>query len=367
MITDESGKPVRLVGSCWDVTEPKETIRDLKHARSLLEAAIEATADGLLVVDNTGKVTAYNHRFLSLWRIPPELVEERDDEKLLSFVLDELDDPDGFLRRVHELYDHPDHESFDVIRLKGGRVFERFSTPQRLGNHIAGRVWSFRDVTDREWLYRRAVFLAAYQIPGPATSVHMAVQALLKGQLSAEALSKVVEMTEREDRRLTKFVDELDDLDKIRADRIEFTFEELNLADVVREASSRLGPELARTGSSLSVITGGRPVGQWDRIRLNQVVTNLLSNAIKFGLGKPIEIHIKEQDGISTLVVKDHGIGIPAEMVARIFDPFERRSFGSGLLIVRKLVQGMGGSVRVESRLGAGSTFTVELPGVKVV
>ena len=160
VICDEGGKPARVVGSCWDVTELKDAMNALERARSLLEATIEATADGILVVDCDGVIRARNRRFLSLWGIPEELAEQADDEKLLSFVMEQLEDPEAFIRGVRELYGHPHGQSFDVLRFKDGRVFERYSTPQRLGDDVVGRVWSFRDVTERERLLRRALFLA---------------------------------------------------------------------------------------------------------------------------------------------------------------------------------------------------------------
>jgi signal transduction histidine kinase len=513
VIRDESGAPTRIVGSCWDVTEWQEAKENLENARSLLEATIESTADGLLVVDLNGKVTAYNQRFLSCWQIPAELAEERDDAKLLGFVLNQLEEPEGFIQGVRRLYDNPDEESFDIIRLRNDRVLERRSIPQRVGGVSIGRVWSFHDVTERERLYRRALFLAdatrllasldieaaleslahlsvpfigeecaidllgngaprrladvsrdcaqpigpqlhgavlaghpilynleerscmaaplvvkdavvgaitfiapsdrhyttqdlelaetiadraalsvenahlykgaqealrvrdeflsiaAHEIRGPISSIHMAVQSLQKPGIPDVVRSKVLEIMDREDRRLTRFVDELLDLSKIRSGRLQFRFEQVDLADVVRDAASRLAPELAKTGSNLSIITEGRPIGRWDRFRLDQVATNLLSNAIKFGLGKPITVTVREKEGITTLLVKDQGVGIPQEMLEEIFKPFERASsvrhyggLGLGLFIVRMIVQGLGGTVRAESRPNAGSTFTVELP-----
>ena len=131
-----------------------------------------------------------------------------------------------------------------------------------------------------------------------------------------------------------------------------FDCEQVDLSDVVREATARVGAELARSGSSLSVTTEGRCVGHWDRFRLDQVVTNLLSNAIKFGLGKPIAISVKAHEGKVWLVVKDHGIGISPEMHERIFRPFERAvavrhygGLGLGLFIVHTVVDGLGGRI----------------------
>jgi signal transduction histidine kinase len=226
----------------------------------------------------------------------------------------------------------------------------------------------------KEALQARDEFLAiaAHEIRGPITSVHMAVQGLQRGKVSEAATPKVLEIIEREDRRLARFVDELLDLGRVQSGQISFKLEEVDLGDVVRQAANGLSDELAKSGSALSITTEGRPVGQWDRFRLDQVATNLLSNAIKFGRGKPIAVTVREHQGLTTLEVKDQGIGIPQEMLERIFKPFERAvsvrhygGLGLGLFIVRTIVQGLGGTIRVESKPKEGSTFTVELREVK--
>jgi diguanylate cyclase (GGDEF)-like protein/PAS domain S-box-containing protein len=128
---------------------PKPSAEAVQQAGSLLTSVLESTADGILVVDNHGKVILFNNKFLSLWRIPESIAAKQDDKLLLEHVLSQLRDPGGFIEQVKQLYSQPDAESFDVLEFIDGRVFERFSQPQRLGNDIAGRVWSFRDVTDR--------------------------------------------------------------------------------------------------------------------------------------------------------------------------------------------------------------------------
>ncbi|HMS84737.1 MAG TPA: PAS domain S-box protein [Nitrospira sp.] len=125
-------------------------ISDRKRSYSLLQAAINSVADGLLVIDRQGKVTSTNQRFLHLWNIPQTLADEGDDEALLNFVVDQTEEPEEFLRKVHELCAHPARESFDVVLFKDGRVFERYSRPQVLDNKIVGRVWSFRDTTEHK-------------------------------------------------------------------------------------------------------------------------------------------------------------------------------------------------------------------------
>ena len=138
-----------LVESFIDITARKQAEEAFEKSLSLLQATFDSTADGILVVDRDGKVTTYNPKFLTLWRIPDSLTVSRDDSHLLQYVLDQLQNPEAFMDKVKSLYRQPETESYDVLEFKDGRVFERYSKPQRIGEEIVGRVWSFRDVTER--------------------------------------------------------------------------------------------------------------------------------------------------------------------------------------------------------------------------
>ena len=137
-----------LVDSLYKEYKVKnKQVDEILIQQSLLDAALESTADGILVVDAQGKVSKSNTKFSSMWNIPKDIVYSREDEKLIQFILDQLKEPDSFLKKVNELYSNPEKESKDILEFKDGRVYERTSKPQRLGNDIVGRVWSFRDIT----------------------------------------------------------------------------------------------------------------------------------------------------------------------------------------------------------------------------
>lgn len=153
LVRDSAGRPRvprHLIGTHVDLSAHAANEQRLARSLSLLRATLDASADGILVADGHGRIETFNRRFAELWRLPDTILESGDDEAALGYVLGQLEDPEGFLAKVRDLYADPDAESFDVLRFRDGRVFERYSRPQMLGRQAVGRVWSFRDVTDRE-------------------------------------------------------------------------------------------------------------------------------------------------------------------------------------------------------------------------
>jgi len=120
----------------------------LRESQQLLLATLESTADGILAVTTDGKVLAYNRRFAEMWRIPPEVLQKGTDGALIQYALEQLKDPDGFLTGIEQLTGSAVC-GFDALHFKDGRVFERYSCPLTLDGKIVGRVWNFRDVTER--------------------------------------------------------------------------------------------------------------------------------------------------------------------------------------------------------------------------
>ncbi|MDP9888394.1 putative bifunctional diguanylate cyclase/phosphodiesterase [Pseudarthrobacter enclensis] len=139
----------RLVLSARGTAHRKAADANLREAMSLLTATLESTADGILVIGTDGRVAGFNEQFLSMWRLPPDVMEADSEEPALRLVMEQVADPESFTARLGEVQGDPAAESHDVVELNDGRTFERYSRPQRVGTRIVGRVWSFRDVTPR--------------------------------------------------------------------------------------------------------------------------------------------------------------------------------------------------------------------------
>jgi two-component system sensor histidine kinase/response regulator len=168
VLRDETGKPLYYQGFIEDITDRKRAEYQREESTSLLRETLEATADGILVVDRARNTPVYNRKFLQMWGISETLMQPNRCDERLKFLAEQTNDPAAFTLRAWDFFiNHPEAEVLDLLEMKDGRVFERYSQPQWRGNQIIGRVWSFRDVTDRkqkeEMLRRTNALLTAQQ------------------------------------------------------------------------------------------------------------------------------------------------------------------------------------------------------------
>jgi signal transduction histidine kinase len=171
-------------------------------------------------------------------------------------------------------------------------------------------------------------------------------------------------------RRFADIVQRLIDAFQLREEKVELHREPVDLAEVTRSALTHCEDTLRRSHCEVHLAAPGESiVGQWDRMRVEQVVANLVDNAAKFGQSKPIDVTVSRSDGVARLVVRDHGIGIASEDVRRMFDRFERGvsvsqygGFGLGLWIASTIVDAFGGHISIDSAPDAGTSVTVDLP-----
>jgi len=138
-----------------DVTDQQTADLRLRKALSLLQATLDATADGIMVVDTNDQIVSYNQRLTEMWMVPESVLASGNRRKVTEIVSSQLKNPEEYVARVERLYRDPESGSNDVLEFADGRVFERVSRPQRVDGVTVGRVWSFRDVTGRKRLEQR--------------------------------------------------------------------------------------------------------------------------------------------------------------------------------------------------------------------
>jgi signal transduction histidine kinase len=217
--------------------------------------------------------------------------------------------------------------------------------------------------------------VASHELNTPITSLLLLAQTLreTRHEMTEPAVERSLEVMAMQTRRLSTLVQELLDLTRVQAGAIRVRREPLDLAGLLRDVGGRFADEWRPAPRGLELQVPPQLEGQWDRACLDRIVSNLLSNAFKFGAGRPVVVVLEELEagpnGRVRLQVRDQGIGVPPDRLTNIFDPFARAvpttnygGLGLGLYIVKSMVRALQGKVSVDSTLGKGSTFTVELP-----
>jgi PAS domain S-box-containing protein len=389
-LRDEDGNPISWVGQFQDITARKRSEREIEETLSLLGAALDATGDGILVVDPEGRIASFNQRFVEMWRVPDDVVASRDDAAAVGAVLGQLRDPDAFLAKVEVLYQQPEAESLDVLEFLDGRVFERSSRPQRVGGEIVGRVWSFHDISERRRLESelasalnqaqeasrlKSAFLAtmSHEIRTPMNGVLGLTELLLDSDLDATQRRHLLALRES-GRTLMALINDILDFSKIEAGKLDLEEVDFDLAECLRGASDIVSSAARAKGLALRLrVADGVPSRvRGDSLRLRQVLLNLVGNAVKFTDRGTVTIAVdRAGHGRLRFSVADTGIGIDPSARHKLLHPFSQadssttRRFGGtglGLAICAQLIGLMDGALDFESRVGAGSTFWFEIP-----
>ena len=391
-----------------EVIQAKEALEqktdELAHSLSMLRATLEATTDGILVTDAHGNITDFNTKFIELWRLSPAILA-RDHEFIQEAVCSQLQDPQAFLATTDEIYAASPPESFDTFDFTDGRVFERFSRIQFVNGRNVGRVWSFRDITQRKRLSEAAEkaaeerkqllerertaraeaehanamkdeFLAtlSHELRTPLGAILGWAQILRQDEEGTRDFQKGLDVIERNARVQTQLIEDLLDMSRIISGKVRLDIQPVEPFSVIEAAVETVRSAADAKGIRLDKVLdpAAGPISG-DPNRLQQVVWNLLSNAIKFtARGGRIQIGLQRADSHVEIRVADTGIGIRPGFLPHVFERFRQgdasitRPYGGlglGLSIVKQLTELQGGTVKVESQgEGCGSTFIVLLP-----
>ena len=356
----------------------RNRIDEVSKERDYLQTIFKGMAEGVLVVDERGRILVANHALRQLLRLPPSVAHRTALEIIRNAQLEEA---------IRDVIQKGENTSFELnLPLPLGKTFEVnvvriLPSPEEKEKGpegVRGAIAVFHDITRLKELERvRQDFVAnvSHELRTPLTTIKGYAETLLEGALQEEVATQFVQVIKRHTDRLTKIVEDLLTLSKIESKEFQLKSENVlvigiidDAIDFVKELSERKGISIRKKdiSSSLSVHA--------DRDYLVRILINLIDNAIKYGReAGEITISTTENDRKEVqFSVRDNGIGIPKEDLPRIFERFYRvdrgRSqelggTGLGLSIVKHLVQAHGGRVWAESQLGEGSTFYFTLPG----
>jgi PAS domain S-box-containing protein len=390
-LLDKEGKLKGFAKVIRDVTERKSTQESLQSTRDLLQAILDFAPVVIYVKNKQGRYIQANRCFEELVGRPLEQIIGKTDSDLFhQEIVKQF--------HAHEEIVFQQNQSIQTeeVAFRNGVphtfLSVRFPLLDSTGNPYAVCVIS-SDITDRklaeaqlsqllknlqEAMKAREDFIsiASHELKTPITSMKLQMQGMLRaiqrGGLESIGSEKFCQSFTRSTQqldRLTRLVEDMLDISRINCGALTIHKELMNLGELVHEVVDRNKEQLAAAKIPVQLEVEPDLIGNWDRFRIDQVITNLLSNTIKYAAGKPIGIRLSKANDCATLSVTDGGIGIPKDSLERIFDRFERAvavtnitGLGVGLYIVRHIIQRHGGSIRAESELGKYSTFTVELP-----
>jgi two-component system, cell cycle sensor histidine kinase and response regulator CckA len=360
----------------------------LQNTISLLNATLDSTADGILVVSVDGKVASCNKKFVQMWRLecPPSM--ERDDESLLARVSVQLRNPKDFLDKVRLLYADPAATSFDVLFFKDGRIFERYSQPQLLDEKITGRVWSFRDVTQarnleaelRQSQKMEALGKLAGSVAHDFNNLLMLISGcteLIVEQASSEQKRNIAEQILATTRRGASLTKQLLTFSRKQPEtpvavdlnlivmNLELMLQRLLSDEIQLEVSLAPDPQPVHVDVSqiemmiLNLALNAQDaMAEGGRLSIRTAGTSLLPGT---------DVPNAQQQTFVVLEVSDTGHGMTPEVQERIFEPFYTtkpigRGTGLGLSTVLGIAKKARGKVEVRSEPNHGTTFRVYLP-----
>jgi PAS domain S-box-containing protein len=388
-IRDNKGEIRFFLAMIEDITSKREASEELEKSFSLLKATIESTADGILVINSFGKVVLYNRKFVEMWRIPEEIMKTGEDKVLLDYVRKQLKDPEKFIQVVENLYSYNHEITYDSLEFADGRHFERYSQPQIINGKSVGRVWSFRDVTERKKAENdlveakekaeesdrlKTAFLhnVSHEIRTPMNAIIGFTTLLNEKGTTEQEKQQFTGIITQSSNQLLSIINDIVDIANIESGQVKVNFSRINLNSCMkglleqfsyRKNNISIGLHLDLPDDQSYLVT--------DETKMIQVLSNLINNALKFTQEGRIDFGYQVQNEYIEFYVSDTGIGIPVEHQSKIFKRFYQVDFGGsrqyggtglGLSICEAYVILLGGEIHVASEPGKGSKFVFTLP-----
>ena len=378
-----------------EVTERRRVEEELRWKTAFLEAQVNSSIDGILVVDEHGKKTLQNQRLADLWKMPQPIADDKDDKKQRQWVAEATRDPAQFLEKVTYLNSHRDEISLDEIELKDGTILDRYSSPVvgKDGEYY-GRIWTFRDITERKQLEAQlfqsqkmeTVGKLAGGVAHEFNSILTAIigrSELLLSDLppgsphcaNAIAIRKAADLAAA----LTQHLLAYGRKQLLRP-------ETLNLNEVLGRMEGVLHHLMGSEVDVRIVPAVGLPAVKADAGQIEQVIMNIAINAreamphggkltLETSQATLDEQYVRRFPELKAgnyvmLAISDTGTGMSEEAKTHLFEPFFTtkgvgEGAGLGLAICHGIIKQSGGHINAYSEPGRGTTFKVYLPQVQ--
>jgi PAS domain S-box-containing protein len=344
-----------------EIAQRKEAEEEVRKAFAMLNAALESTADAMLVIERSGQIASYNRNFTAMWNVPEPFLHTLDPENAIDFVAVQTKDPDAFLARMAEISNHPARESFDMLELLDGRIIERYSKPQRIGNAIVGRVFSFRDVTDR----RRAELQLIDSLNEKEVllrEIHHRVKNNLQLTTSLLDMTRMRTKDPVTGGVLTDVMMKIQTMAQIHTRLYESKrFDRINMGGQIRDQFRALASIYGGRDRDIAVEIDSPdiylPIDQAIpcALALNEILSNTYKHAFAGERSGRVKYSAREEDGQILFTIQDNGKGLPPG-----FDLSKANTLG--LKLVRTLVEKqLNGTFRIERRK-EGTEVTIRIP-----
>ncbi|MFX1531714.1 MAG: ATP-binding protein [Promethearchaeota archaeon] len=380
-----------------DAIERLKAETELRESKELLRATFEATADGILAINDDDIITNINARFIYMWRVPDDIAKQTDFKKLLEYIVDQLKEPSKLLLKMYNLR-KTSEDAYDMIFFKDGRIFEQYSCPLFHDGINVGRVWSFKDITEHQHAeqelrksekqyreaYERAEFykdIFTHDINNIFHNIQSSAELITILREKKENLDKlddIFQIIDNQINRGVKLIDNVRKLSKLQETEMDLkevnVYKSLDEAIIFAEKSSqgkKIDIKLNKISENIVVLANEF---------LLDIFENILHNAVKYNRNETIEIQINisheefNKKNYIKLEFIDNGIGIFDENKESIFQRGQikdkkARGMGIGLSLVKKIIESYNGKIWVENRIKnnyeQGSNFVILIPELK--
>ncbi len=377
-----------------DTIERLTAAKALQESQELLRATFEATADGIIAVDNYNLITHLNERFIYMWRVPGDINESKDFRKLLDYILKQLEDPETYLSKLGVL-EKTSKDAYDMIFFRDGRIFEQFSCPLIQDGQRVGRVWSFKDVTEHQHAeqelrrsetkfreaYERAEFfkdIFTHDMNNIFHNIMSSAELISILKKRSESDDKVENLFQTIDNQIKRGVKLITNVRKLsKLEETEISLEKVEIFKVLGEAVQFAQKSAQNKELDIKINKKAKKLFVKANEFLLDVFENILHNSTKYNSKDKIKVIIDiskiqvDNNNHIRMEFKDNGIGIVDEYKSAIFQKGHhaesyKRGMGIGLSLVKKIIESYSGKIWVENRVmddhTQGSNFILEIP-----